>query len=301
MATPPSDDTRTLFKLLVDGEWHPYIQIREALAQTVPPGRALRKYEERYKQNRKSQEPIVPPISEDEQIVYGARACAQITITSWKGRGIQHRVVDQVKQIRVDPNYNGWGVILPGQDRGDEKTGGSPEVPPEDSEPSTASPAVGNEPSAAQPDEGLAGAVNSVLDSLGRRRVPLKVPERAPAAAASEAPEPAIPAAPSQSVTPPVGPSCEECGLVVSDQGRHDTWHARRAKELERPEMALLDREAMVTLMGDVMGQELEAFQKGMQGWLLQQFTQLAMAIGASQPTPSWLSPSAQRGTHRSK
>lgn len=116
MATPPSDDTRTLFKLISDGEWHRYEEIRDRIAEKVPPGRALRKYQERIEYKRKySGDPTYDTsASEDERIELGAKACAQVVITSWKGRGIQHREHAGQKWIRVRPGFRSWGLEAEG-------------------------------------------------------------------------------------------------------------------------------------------------------------------------------------------
>ena len=84
MATPPTDDTRQLFKLLADGGWHSYEEIRDEIARAVPPGRALRKYQERidYARKQKGDPEYDTDLSEDDRIYYGQRSCAQIVITS---------------------------------------------------------------------------------------------------------------------------------------------------------------------------------------------------------------------------
>lgn len=112
MATPPSDDSRSLFKLLADGQWHPYENIRDELAATVPPGRALRKYQERveYARKYKNDPEYDTSASEDDRIYFGSRACAQIAITSWKGRGLEVSGVAENKQIRIKPGFKSWGI-----------------------------------------------------------------------------------------------------------------------------------------------------------------------------------------------
>ncbi len=112
MATPPSDDSRMLFKLLADGEWHPYEAIRDRLAATVPPGRALRKYEERieYARRYKGDPDYDTDADEDTRIYYGSRSCAQIAITSWKGRGLMFYGEGPKKQIRIKPGFKSWGI-----------------------------------------------------------------------------------------------------------------------------------------------------------------------------------------------
>ncbi len=112
MATPPNDDTIMLFKLLADGQWHPYEEIRDRLAATVPPGRALRKYQERvdYARRYKGDPDYDTEADEDTRIYYGARACAQIAITSWKGRGVMYMGEGPNKKIRIKPGFKSWGI-----------------------------------------------------------------------------------------------------------------------------------------------------------------------------------------------
>lgn len=116
MATPPSADTRTLFKMISDGQWHPYDKIRDAIAASVAPGRALRRYEERVAYKRKySKDPDYDTAAnEDERILLGARACAQSVISSWKGRGVQYRAFADRKEIRLRPGFTSWGLQAEG-------------------------------------------------------------------------------------------------------------------------------------------------------------------------------------------
>lgn len=145
MPTPPSDDTRTLFRLIADGEWHEYEEIRAKIAASVPPGRALRKYEERveYKRKYKNDPAYDTAVGEDERIHYGAKACAQVVITSWKGRGLQSREVAGRKWIRIRPGFVSWGLEkegIPGPGAGGSEPSESAGEPSE--EPARPEPAV---------------------------------------------------------------------------------------------------------------------------------------------------------------
>lgn len=116
MATPPSDDTRALFKLIADGQWHDYEEIRDKIAAAVPPGRALRKYQERieYARKYKGDPNYDTDLSEDERIYLGAKACGQIAISNWKGRGVQYDQSGERKRIRIKPGFSSWGLEAQG-------------------------------------------------------------------------------------------------------------------------------------------------------------------------------------------
>jgi len=285
MATPPSDDTKTLFRLLENEEWHPYLEIRDRLAATVPPGRSLRKYNERLESSRRfrNDQRAETTLTESERIFYGARACAQVTISSWKGRGVQQRTENGVKQIRKRPGFQVWGIgSTAGEaEKGEEaarpdaeapeKAGGYTEVPPEDSEPSTTL------------TESAEGA--SVEEALPSKVVeePIK-PEDSWEVKASNAFALAQPLLPT--VTNSAWRACPECGIGVGDQELHDQWHAAQNTD---PEVQLLDKVTLHTLVGVVMRQVLDEFQDNMQGWLEEQFAQLSDQIASTRrPGQRW-------------
>lgn len=266
MATPPSDDSRTLFKLLADGEWHSYTVIRDALARTVPPGRAIRRYEERLSYSREfltgKGGPQRNP-SEDEKIELGQRACAQRIITSWKGRGVQAQGEGEDKKIRLKPGFRSWGVDVTVPAQTGEDSAGYTDVPPEPVEPSEEDLSKPQSPPADSP----------VLPDA--EPAPQRAQVEAPKAPAGEHVPPAGEdpyAWPSQKVAAPQWPECPQCGLMVINQARHDEWHAGMNGPAQRPEMALLDENAMRTLLGDVMGLVLDKFQGGMEQYLEDRF-----------------------------
>lgn len=80
-------------------------------------------------------------------------------------------------------------------------------------------------------------------------------------------------------LTPQPDPECPECGLAVRNQGVHTTWHEGFVKRQEQENGALLRESQVVGLCRDVMGQELDRFQHGMQLWLEKQFAQLEASM----------------------
>lgn len=319
MATPPSDDTRTLFKLLADRDWHPYEEIRDALAATVAPGRAIRKYEERLEASRKfhkagSPQTLSAELTEDEKIFYGQRAFAQITISSWKGRGIMQRVENDKKEIRIKPGFRAYGVADAEPTQEPQKVQGSTDPPQADSvvsespaQPPAEVPVV-ELPTGPVPSDFRAAALGVQPEPAAEVKPepisvvqqPDDVPKVQPAERLAELARETrqretdfqvglrkfqIPKA-SQPVTPEPTPECSICGLGVANKQRHDQWHEEQNRPSDRPEMALLDEDALRTLLGDVMGQGLDRFQEGMQSWLQQQFAQLEASIGARRPLP---------------
>lgn len=104
MATPVTDETRTLIKLLQSGEWMPYSKIYESLAATVPPGKAVRRYRSRVAQRELHEGPRrTPELPEDQQIASGQRTLANVTINSAKKRFVEIDIIDGEKRIRLRP------------------------------------------------------------------------------------------------------------------------------------------------------------------------------------------------------
>lgn len=300
MATPPNDDTRYLFRLIADGEWHPYEAIRDKVADAVPPGRALRKYQERidYTRRSKNDPHYDTDLTEDERIFYGQRGCAQGVITSWKGRGIQYRGEGADKQIRIRPGFKTWGVDAMGPDKAEnEQTPTDPS--PEDSEPS--------EPGQQTPDEAVQQQQPPVIVTPVVEPVHSPPPlAEAVAAWVEEKMGPSVDPddfdrevyydGSSPAVTDTRAPGeCPVCGLGVMDWELHEDWHRRYEEVGSRSDMALFSESDVRTLMGDVIRQELDNFQSGMSMWLETQFADVHAALRAlRRPQGRW-----SEGTNR--
>jgi hypothetical protein len=287
MATPPSDDSKMLFRLLADGQWHPYHEIKAGVANAVPPGRAIRRYQDRLRQSRELRnQPASGEIlrSEDEQIRLGAMSAAQVAMTSWKGRGIMVRGEGQFKEVRVKPGFSLYGTEN-GEEPGAEaqepgKEGeGLPEVPPSDSEPSEERPDPVEAPSEFQPDPQPAEPVVAALDPEVAVIEPDLIAEPIPQEFVAPTEETPVPDDQSQTVNYWEIVSCPECGMGILDQPMHDRWHRDLKKVLEAPGSAFVDTETLRTLFEEVMRQGLARFQSGLQGYLDEEFSQVKQRI----------------------
>ncbi len=107
MATPLSNESRTLLRLLSDGAWHDYRVVKEELANQVPPGRALRAYEVREAARlrhlgvaRASEE-----LPMEEKLISGRVALANAALHSMCQRHCETEEGGMLgpKQIRVRP------------------------------------------------------------------------------------------------------------------------------------------------------------------------------------------------------
>ena len=290
MASPPSDETKRLFKAIADNRWHDYAEVIEQISEKVPPGKALRKYQHRLRASREFRggtSELEIEHTEDEQIRFGARALAQGTISSWRGKGVMIRVVEGVKYIRLKPGFNVAGVLgMSAQEAGAEAQdpgfppGGYTDPPPADSEPSE---------SAREPVQEASGVWQSGEAPAEPEAV--QQPTAAPVVeAAAEAVAPVdVDDAPGLVAEPPPSPSvkledlttCTECGLLVYNEPLHVGWHKARTEELGNREMALIDESGLRTLLGDVMRLGLDQFQHGMQGWLDGRFAEVEARIVA--------------------
>lgn len=303
MATPPNDDTKLLFRLLADGEWHSYEEVRSAIAARVPPGRALRKYEERieYKRKYKNQSGYDTNLSEDERIFFGARACAQIVITSWKGRGIDFTGTAENKQIRRKPGFKTWGVdSLPDDPVEPEIARGDTEVPESDSVASEPEGEAAQEPTrweCALPPDNPHPAHGMCPGVQERKPGPEVYPEATDEDVAevlrrieldkSESPEPEPPSLP---VTAAPLMHCAECGLWMLDQDKHRAWHIAVTEQKDRDDMALFSESDVRNLIEEIVAKQLDKFQVGMQGYLAAQFAQLEGTLAVLAGLP-WRSP----------
>lgn len=313
MATPPSDETRSLFKLLGDREWHRYEDVLNDLAATVPPGKAVRRYEDRLIASREfrgdNKTEIV--LSETEQIELGARAIAQTTISSWKGRGIIQRGDSrEEKEIRIKPGFRTWGLsdlIRPEPTRGEdgaptqtpEEGGGYTDLQGRGSEPPVTAAGTAEVPLELAADPEVAHPIvriNGYERYLGDA-VPGYVFEPPADEPPSQPPTDEPPVQESdwipqddadyrwgeqaRSVTGDEPAECGICGLAVIDQQLHDRWHEAQSQALREQPMALVDEVTLRTLVSGEIGQCLDRFQDGMQQYLSAQFAQLDERIRA--------------------
>lgn len=269
MATPPNDDTKLMFKLLADGNWHNYYEVRDAIASAVPPGRALRKYQDRVAAvRRKRGDDYDTGATEDDRIYFGARACGQIVLTSWRNRGIEIAGTEENKRVRVRPGFKTWGIeSLP--DDPVEPEGGEvvPEVPPGDSEPSEVN---GGGP---EPVRGL--TASELADLKVREQQFLDLIQEAALAEENLRP------APSQPVTMADLPHCDACGLGIVDQVKHEAWHLAASERKGGEDMALFSESEVRHLIEGIIAKQLDGFQQGMQRYLSVQFAQLEGTVAA--------------------
>lgn len=302
MPTPPSDETKQLFKLLAGGGWQLYEDIRDRLALTIAPGRALRRYEQNleYKRRYRSEENYDTSLNEDDRIFYGQRMLAQGTITSWKGKGIDFTGDgrDEPKRIRLKPGFTTWGFDIEAPDELDsdkllDKTLDNEITPDEESE----------------LEKAVENDVNEEIKSDPAQQPDVEVPDES-----AQEPDPDLEyygVAP-EAVSSPVGPdsfaglldhvqaglgaedyvptpfidTCDQCGLFVSNQLLHDDFHKTHPAQKSSDEMALLDRSEVSHLIEQVVSEQLDAFQGGMQTYLAGHFQQLESLISIAMGMP---------------
>ncbi len=264
MPTPPSEESMVLFKLLSDGQWHRYLDVLEHIARTVPPGKAIRKYEEKieYKRRIRNDPHYDTPASESERIEYGARHLARVAINSWRERhALMQRGEKPETELRLKPGFKLWGVDSEDGEEAQSVVEGSgvPSPTPGDSEGLEA---------AAGPAEEVPATSAAEVAGIADLLPPEPVEQ-----------EPSPPEVPSPSVIAEGGlPSCEQCGLPVADEAIHKLWHEAHdpldeASLLEQ--VQVFDSERLVTLLGDMVDRKLDRFQSGMEAWLRMQFVQL--------------------------
>jgi hypothetical protein len=309
MATPPSPDTIMLFKLLEDPEkWYGYYEIKNKIAEKVAPGRAVRKYKQRLKESRDLRGTAGVEIerTQGEMIRLGAMACAQVALTSWKGKGIMIRGEGQYKEIRIKPGFQSWGLVT-APEGGEDAAGGEQdpgkeaegytEVPPEAPEPSEALPQ--GPQSVSEPDAEVPAVVETgpleVLHSEPDADMPTFTTDEVFGETASVEPDPAPAEAVTEEQAPgDLGPAanaasrwvtlsevetCPDCGMGITDKAIHEDWHGQLRRVTAMSGSAFVDPETLRTLVEGVMRQALTRFQVNMQDWMETQFAELERQI----------------------
>ena len=95
-----SIESKTLLKLLDDGEWHQMAEIMGKFCPAIAPGKALRRYETNERNRALHHGPRkVAELDDEDKIRSGQRAIAVDTVTSLKRRYIE--VVDTEKDGRL--------------------------------------------------------------------------------------------------------------------------------------------------------------------------------------------------------
>lgn len=316
MATPPSPDTIELFKLLEDPDkWYGYYDIKNKIADKVGPGRAVRKYKQRLRESREQRGITDTEIlrTENEMIRLGAMACAQVALTTWKGKGIMIRGEGEYKEIRLKPGFQTWGVVseaqqaaaaaaeaeeaaADAQDPGFESRGYT-EVPPSDSEPSEPRPVGPEEVSEPVAEPAVdpvieMGTVEVVAEpavdpalSLPAREAEWSPPAE-PVVVEDEKPDEMVqmhPEAAEETASPSVSiyevETCRDCGMGIVDMPVHEDWHEQLRRVTATSGSAFIDPESLRTLVEDVMRQALTRFQVNMQDWLQEQFAEVERQI----------------------
>jgi hypothetical protein len=322
MATPPSDDSRTLFKLIADGSWHPYEEIRDRIAATVPPGRALRKYQERvaYARQYKNDPSYDTSASEDERIYLGAKACAQIAITSWKGRGVQYSGDGPNKQIRIKPGFKSWGLEAEGvgQPTPEASEGSEPaveggeqaqeqEVQEQEAQDWRSLLAAQEKElqdwrsllAAGQPDDrsvfwGVVEGRRAHYNHMTRQHVrPVQRDEASVLPSRRVEPEVReLTAEEDQEAQrifgPPEATDSEQAGEGLEPV--KEPAPIPQERPLDRAEMALFNESEIRDLVAQEVAKQLDGFQGGMQEYLAEQFDQVRAQIAAAKaPSGRWI------------
>lgn len=332
MPTPPNADTLVLFRLLADKQWHRYLEVRDAIALTVAPGRAVRRYQQdrmndKSNKNRHHNDPLpVSRRSEAEQIEYGQRSCATAVIASWKRAGaVLQRGMNDGREIKVREGFTSWGIpgFMPGSDeesppKAAEEPRGSTEVPPRESEPSE-TPLMSSEPVSVPEPEPVSVPEPEVEVSVAVEEpvVEPRVPDWANAAPGvaevdavlverflgpREGPAPVDAVSPNGGLeaTPGALEWCELCGLTVGNAGLHSQWHAENVKSDTPSEMALLNESQLKDLLSKEIVDALDQFQGGLQGYLDGQFAQLeGMMAAALRMGMRWMDPETKPRSKR--
>lgn len=113
MPSPLSDETVDMFRLLADGQWHPYEELKAKIAARIAPGRAWRRYQNDLEARReqKGNPTYDTDLDEDERIKYGGLRLAQGSISKWKGKGVIVQDLDGIKRVKLKHGF--WPAGMP--------------------------------------------------------------------------------------------------------------------------------------------------------------------------------------------
>lgn len=264
MAAPLTDESKRLLRMLEDDQWHPLDDIRAKLAETVAPGRALRKYEERASNWHKHNGARVgPELTDEEKIRSGQRTLARMAIHSMKKRYVQIMDTPQGAQIRLRPMAD-LGELPPRLEQGDE---GGPADDPDDAD--MFEEQIQQELAADQP---LIATQAISEDSETQQQGSDVEPE---------APQPSAP------------PGDKGCGPYIADVAQHEEFHrlhpdvpfeaaadrARKAAEGAPVACAFFSEDQVRAIVRAEVEQALDSFQRGMQTWLIHRFAAIEAMV----------------------
>lgn len=100
--TPMSPEAQMLYRLLADGGWHRAETIREQLAATIAPGKALRRYRARQASRERSGRAVIEH-TEPEAIAMGQNEIAANAMRTWCDTGLDEVSGQPTVRWRHDP------------------------------------------------------------------------------------------------------------------------------------------------------------------------------------------------------
>lgn len=237
MPSPMSIESRSLLRLLEDGQWHDLEDIQSRLAATIAPGKALRRYEERVALRAVKEGPRkAPELSDEEKIYSGQRVLASVAINSMKKRYVEIAETDAGRRIRRRP---GVDVSLPPKlDTGD-----------------------GDPPELMAPE-----AFDGVIRSL----------DEVPAAAVAEDAAPDSPSTLETDPPDGSCPICGLYVVNHAQHEEfHATRGGAGSPEDAATAVAFFSEVQVRAIVADEVDKALDGFQKGMQTWLIHRFAAL--------------------------
>jgi hypothetical protein len=252
MATPLSNESKTMLRLLEDGEWHLLEDIVVRIAATVPPGRAIRHYDWSEAHRVAKRGPRVKTeLSESEKIASGQRALAVKTVNSGKKTLV---LISETPNGRMIRRRHVPSLPAPGKPdpEGDSSESDTPAVAAAEA---GIEAGVGSEVPASSPTDShkAIGAVAEI--NSGGSPGPDDTPE------GSGPKDPHV---------------CETCGLWVVNVAQHGAFHAERdrppAPEPVPAAVAFFSEAQVRAIVAEEVGVALEEFRKVMQGWLVHRF-----------------------------
>lgn len=291
MPAPLSFEFKQLWRLLEDRQWHDYDDIKSALAGKIAPGRALRRYEERTA-NRIERDAVArarePEMSDAKKVIYGARMLAGVAINSMRGRYLDIEDTPSGKRIRLRP-----GVPAPQglRDDGDADETESNRVPrpvreetswPEDLNVTSTANELSETQAVTTPDEvhETQDGPNEPAPEAAEAAEDPGVPETTPEPVEEVLNDFVVDEPDEEDDEPPVPPEGTEARQVF-DQIMEGLGLPRVPPVVPEARLRQIIREEVER----VLEPALEAFQDGMQIWLMQRLAGLELIIAHSQAT----------------
>lgn len=280
MGTPLTEESKALLRLLSDGQERRLDWILARVAESIAPGRALRKYEERSTNyhakygERKSAE-----LSDDEKIASGGKYLAKRSVRSLRANYLVITDTATGPVVKLRP-----GVEIPSFPKLEREEEASAEA---ERSGFVEKPLIATE-AISEVSNGAQRGSESDIEAVEESRMDGDPEWIEGGDTLDPAAEPVL-----ESV---LGPRlCDLCGMFVGNEEQHAEFHERypgfdrgvpASRPTTVPACAFFSEGQVRAIVAAEVGQALDEFQRGMQKWLVHRFAAVESLVDRPVRTP---------------